>query len=379
MQIPWVIDEHTKIKHALLKRYISPWMKILYQIQSNMNFPEILIYVDAFAGPGLYFIDESKNTTCNGSPIIVAKAANEYIKQKSSRKFYMYCMDKKKECFDMLRNELAKENIYNQKWVVFNAEFKDIIDNVLVEIDREGLEGQPMFFFIDPFGYSGYPIKKLGKIMKFPRAELFINLMVYDLVRFCEEDKFEKNITELFGNKKFKKINDISLKEERHSFLLNLYYQSLKDYAGAKYIMPFRVNTPNRGTRPRYYLIHASKNLKALKVMKDGMAKYSESQYNFEAIGINSEQMSLFEDPDKVELIERIKSYCKEQHPAKVEYNNVQDWAYANTNGVDKTIKEALIHLEKNKKIKIERLPRQRSNTVTEGAKIQFIKGLFDE
>ena len=59
--------------------------------------------------------------------------------------------------------------------------------------------------------------------------------------------------------------------------------------------MPFRINTLGQKTRPRYYLIHVSRNLKALKVMKDTMGRISDVPYRFEAVGVKTDQMSLFE------------------------------------------------------------------------------------
>ena len=61
------------------------------------------------------------------------------------------------------------------------------------------------------------------------------------------------------------------------------------------------------------------------------------------------------------------------QYPNDVDYNVIEDWAYANTNGISGSIKEALISLEKGKKLKINRKPGQHSNTVTSGARILFL------
>jgi len=33
VEIPWIIDEHTHIKHALLTKYIDPWMAIFFAVR----------------------------------------------------------------------------------------------------------------------------------------------------------------------------------------------------------------------------------------------------------------------------------------------------------------------------------------------------------
>jgi len=76
MEIPWIIEPQTIIKHQLLEQYISPWMAILFSTQERFNNPETLLYFDVFCGPGIYYTDRTKTTTCNGSPLIVAAIAD---------------------------------------------------------------------------------------------------------------------------------------------------------------------------------------------------------------------------------------------------------------------------------------------------------------
>lgn len=332
MKIPWVIKEQTMVKHELLRQYIDPWMIILFNNQEKYKKQELLLYFDGFSGPGVYYTDNAKNVTCPGSPIIVAEIANKHIMDKPGRKVTMFCIDSKKECVDMLREKLSDLNVYQQRWEVHHAKFDEKIHSILDEMEKGCLCDQPMFFFIDPLGYTGYPINTLKRILEYPRAELFINFMIYDIIRFCEQDKFETRLSDQFGHEKFKGIKTIRNPEEKQSYIINLYCESLRELASAEYVMPFRVNTFGQKTRPRYYLIHVSKNLKALKVMKDTMGKVSDVSYRFEAVGLKTDQMSLFEDPGKIGLKDRMENFCITQYPNDVDYNVIEDWAYANTN-----------------------------------------------
>lgn len=374
MEIPWVIPEQTKIKHQLLKNYIATWMAILFSQQENFGFPQRLIYLDGFSGPGIYYEDETKSSTCLGSPLLVAEIANKFLEAKPKREIAILCLDKHRECVDMLNSKLNEFNKYNQNWKAYSAEFDEAINSLIDAIEDKGVDMPPMFCFIDPFGYTGFPMTTLKRLLKYPLTELFINFMIYHIVRFCEEENRESQLEELFGCPDFKKVNKTSDSEEKQHYLVNLYCEQLRNTAGAKYVMPFRINTPEKGARPKYYLIHASNNKKALKVMKDNMAKVSETPYNFVAIGI-SPQESLFEDPDKVTLRQRIREYCDNNYPSELDYTEVEEWAYANTNGYSKTIKQALIDLETAEIISIKRKPRQRKNTVTEGAIIACTGG----
>jgi hypothetical protein len=81
--------------------------------------------------------------------------------------------------------------------------------------------------------------------------------------------------------------------------------------------------------------------------------------------------MSLFENPDKVALRDRIEELCRNAK-GEVDYGDIEDWAYAKTTGVAKTIKEALVELEHDGKVVIKRQPGQRKNTVVSGARIRI-------
>jgi len=371
MEIPWIINEQTKVKHNLLNSYIKKWAGILYNQQVRMGLPEILVYIDGFAGPGLYWNNEAKENTCSGSPVIVAKTANQYIDNKPSRRFIIIGIDKSIECVQILQKELNKINRHNQYWKSIHAEFDNVFNSLLNDLESKKFTLPPMFVFIDPFGFSGFPMNTLKRILKYERAELFINFIIYDIIRFLNER--EEYMNDLFACTDFKEANEFSSSEKKQNFLINLYCKQLKDIAKAEYVMPFRINTPNQGTRPKYYLIHASKHIKALKEMKDSMAKHSDCEYKFEAIGLTDSQFELFENPDKIILKERLIDFLKNGSKKQIEFTNLENWAYANTNGIKKTIQNALIELEKEKIIEIERHPRQRKSTVTEGAIISVL------
>ena len=372
VEIPWIIDEHTRIKHALLTKYIDPWMAIFFAVQTKQGREQKVVYFDGFCGPGIYYNDESKTEECCGSPLLVAEVANKYLDEDPKRSVIMHCVDRNAQCTEMLKKKIDKLNRHNQDWQVHNAEFVDKVNEVLDLFDQTDLQHQPLFFFIDPHGYSGYPMKTLERLLAYPRTELFVNFMVYDIVRFWEQERSEEGMMALFGTDDFKKVAECTTPEQKYAFFVNLYSSCLLE-AGAQYVMPFRVNTPSQGTRPRYFLIHASKAIRALKTMKNNMAKVSDAPYRFEAIGLVSGQMSLFENPDKVALRERIEELCRNAK-GEVDYDEIENWAYANTIGVAKTIKEALVELEHDGKVSIKRQPGQRKNTVVSGARIRADK-----
>jgi three-Cys-motif partner protein len=370
-EIPWVIGEQTKVKHQLLRKYIDPWMKILLAYQSKKNLREQLIYIDGFSGPGVYWRNNLKRAKCWGSPLIVANVAKKYIKEKYSRKIYIIGIDKDKECVELLNFYLQRFNInYHQTWVAHQAEFETRINKILDDFEAKGLSNPPIFFFIDPFGYTGFSMSTLKRILHYPMVELFINFMVYDINRRASDPQFKESLVALFGTSEFLKVDNFIDTEDRVLFLRNLYCNQLLTNGGAEFVMPFRVNTPDQIGRARYFLIHVSKSFTALKLMKDAMASTSDQDYRFEAIGIIKNQENLFENPEKIALRQSLMDHIKSSSSEK-SYDDIEFWAYKTTNGISKTIKLSLVELEDQGSIEIIRKARQQKNTVTSGAFIR--------
>lgn len=88
-EIPWVIEEHTKVKHQLLEDYVTVWMAIMFSQQARLSLKQKLVYIDGFAGPGVYWSDETKSAEIPGSPIIIANKANEFIEKNKTREVYI--------------------------------------------------------------------------------------------------------------------------------------------------------------------------------------------------------------------------------------------------------------------------------------------------
>lgn len=369
-EIPWTIEEHTVIKHRLLDSYLSAWMPILYSQQLRTKKEQKLIYVDGFSGPGEYWCDETKTSKVKGSPVIVAEKANKYLDEDSNRKFLLLAIDSDNRCVQHLEKIISKLNRHNQKWLVLHQSFEDGMNNLFSYLDTATQGNAPMFFFIDPFGYSGFKISTLKKILSYPRTELFINFMHYDINRFLITEHSQEHLYDLFGTDEYKKAEKLN-SDQKTSFLIELYCNQLKKLGGASYVLPFRLNTPGQGTRPRYFLVHASQHIKALKAMKDQMSKLSTQEFRFEAIGISShEQFDLFEPTDENKLKNSLLKHIESVNGDSMLYEEVEEWAYEETAGVSKNIKSKLIELENENKIQINRLPKKRNSTVTEGAKI---------
>ena len=298
-----VYREHTSVKHAILKDYLNAWVPIL----SSWN--KRICYIDGFCGPGSY---EARGSIYNGSPIIALKVAKEF-----SGKAELVCIfiDKNKDYCEALGYRIHELGLEG-KYYIEHAEFEEVITALLDKVANL----VPAFCFIDPFGYSGLPLRVIERFLQRPATEAFINFMYEPISRFITVKAQHPYMDELFGTRKWRYVlgHDFQ-QDEREIFVRDLYHQQLKTCA--KYVWPFQLKDPVRG-RTIYYLFHCTNHRKGIKVMKEVMYRAgTNGTYSYQ--GKESSQMSLFSaEPSIKELDE---SLLDKFAGSKVTFNEIID------------------------------------------------------
>jgi len=344
----WEYREHTKVKHILLRKYLVAWIPIL-----GRRNPQIC-YFDGFAGRG-----ECTDRT-SGSPLIaleVADSLSHYF-----GKLTCFFIEKEPENFKNLEKVLERERLKIQSWQKIkvekeNDEFANVINGIFEYLEKEKSILAPSFFFVDPFGFSGIPFTAIKKILENPKTEVFFTFMVRDIARFIQLPELENIFNKLFGTNKWRNILDSSQKPE--IALINLYREQLHEAANAGYSWPFRVCTSEK-VQTLYYLLHVTNNFKGHSIMKNIMFNQS-AEGNFAYLGpeevIARTQMRLFD----IHSIQDLKEYLLERFKEKIlGYEEIQEqvctpW-YTEPPYIDKHYRKALKELEKEGKVKVNRI-----------------------
>ena len=259
----WDIEPHTIAKHAILKRYFDGWLPIL---TSTIG---AVLFIDGFAGPGVYRGGQP------GSPIIVLKAAKGHTAKIRGRVDFLF-VEKHQRRFESLRVEVAKLGPLpgNFPVILQQGKFEDL-ETQIDEVHGRGRVLIPTLAFIDPFGFTGFPMRLIAKLMKNPRTEVIITLMVRDLDRFGS--LLETQANELFGGDEWKQCQPITAAVSRRTCLVAKYRERLRD-AGANYTLAFEMADVNGNTI--YYLVYGTTHPKGMQVMKDAMV-YVDKTMNY--------------------------------------------------------------------------------------------------
>jgi three-Cys-motif partner protein len=274
MGVVWPIEPHTLKKHEILRRYLDAWLGILGQSQAK------IIYVDGFAGPGGYAGGEP------GSPIIaIDRAISHELAARIRAKIVFHFVELDPARAQNLRGELAKrwpEAVLKKRRIryqVYAQEFASNFSAILDRLEADDAKLAPTFAFLDPFGFSGIPMKLIARILQYKRCEVLVTFMEGFVNRFADPTKSEA-LTELFGSNRWEEGLEIASPEKRKDFWIGLYRTSLHELGGAKFVTSFEML--NRFNQTEYYLVYGTNHWKGLEVMKEAMWKVDPTgQYSF--------------------------------------------------------------------------------------------------
>ncbi len=257
----WSIAPHTAAKLGLVGAYLEPWFAIL----SRGGFPHV-VYVDGFAGPGRYSGGE------DGSPVIALKALASHGHQLRSA-FEFHFVERDRRTVEALKAniEVLREQglILPSTSVTVHSQqsFEDVYERAIAPRLAQ-LAGAPGFVLVDPFGWTGIPMRIMTDLLKRPSTELLVNFMFEEINRFLAHKDQRENFDALFGCKDWHKAEELS-GHVRKNFLHDLYRQQLHRVAGARYVRSFEMLN-DRGASD-YFLFFATQNLLGLQKMKEAM------------------------------------------------------------------------------------------------------------
>jgi|GEM_PF-322429 len=336
----WEYKEHTRVKHIILKKYLETWINILGKDRK-------VCYFDCFAGRGKY----SDGT--EGSPLIALKAAADLMSKRSHiKEIELTFIEKDKNNYQNLLNVLIEELKSNRdkySGIKINEAINDEFINAVPVILKNYKKLPPSFFFIDPFGFNGIPMKIIQNILSIPKTEVFINFMIRDVNRFLNSPNHLHSIEELYG---LDNVNTTIISKfphlDRELALLELYQQQLHEQAGVNYTFPFKVSEDEK-KQTTYYLIHATNHPLGCEIMKEIMYNAG-TRGRFGFLGPEEGQMAL-SNYDLKELKEYLMNTFSKQ---TVSFKEIILKTVDKTPFVKKEYKQALVELENEEKIFIE-------------------------
>ncbi len=270
----WDINPHTEKKHEILRRYLDQWLPILGQTRGR------IVYLDGFAGPGVYSKGEP------GSPLIAIDCATRHIlagKFRAELIFYFIEADHaraenlRKVLADRYPPALLAER--RIKYSITEARFAEELSGILTSMEQENRQLAPTFAFLDPFGFSGLPMRLIARLLRYDACEVLITFMEGFVNRFADQS-LAPTMDELFGDDVWRQGLALEEPSAREAFWLNTYQKKLAEIGGAPLVRSFGM--VNKFNQTEYFLVYGTKHWKGMQAMKEAMWKVDKTgQYQF--------------------------------------------------------------------------------------------------
>jgi three-Cys-motif partner protein len=258
----WVYSQHAAAKHEILRRYLGAWLPIL-----GSRHPKLVIY-DGFAGRGRYRDGE------DGSPVLTFKRACEAVEAGRPQEVSIRCVESDRDNYLYLSGvigELKHEGVS----IDARQDRFDVVANEVADFEQQVRRQRgrvpPIFFFADPFGFSGIHLETLGRLLAVKRWEALLTFMVRDMRRFLDQPNSEAPLSEFFGGSSWRECAGAG---DREQCLLLCFSRTVRERQIARFATPFRVFEDER-RQTLYYLVHLTNEPLGMREMKKAMVKTS--------------------------------------------------------------------------------------------------------
>jgi three-Cys-motif partner protein len=292
----WPAEPHTLAKHELLRRYLAAW----YPILTQQGYHARVVFIDGFAGPGVYQSGEE------GSPIVALRTLVQHGAFSSMKgRFVFLFIEREEERMENLKVEIAAfwasmggqpENIVV---MAERGEFEQVTGSLLASLKESGNTLAPTVAFVDPFGFAGVSLDAICRLTSFPRCEVIFSFMYDSLNRWVTHptDSIHEHLRSLFGSEAYLDVVGLAPRE-RKTFLHDLYKRQLLEVGNFKYVLEFEM--VDRRGKSVYSLFFGTRHIRGLEAMKSAMWSLDPSG-EFRFSDRHAGQTSLFGEAINVE------------------------------------------------------------------------------
>jgi len=251
--------EQTQTKHYILRSYLQA---LAFKV---LHFSDIT-YVDGFSGPW-----ETRTSDFSDSSFMIAirvlKDAQSRIEEITGirRRIRCYFSETGSDAYAKLEKSVSELNKPAEGFEIrtFHGRFEDAI----VDIDHF-IGGSFPLIFIDPTGWTGYPLPKIKRLFDRPKAEVLINFMHSFVQRFVNSGNEDTiaSLDPILGGPGWHDRLDKEL--PRGMAVERLFRESLKATGNFRFVVSTRIDKPTINM-PHFFLAYGTKTYDGSKVFRD--------------------------------------------------------------------------------------------------------------
>lgn len=251
--------EQTAAKHYILRRYLQA---LAFKVLPHWE----VTYVDGFSGPWKSNTADFSDTSFMIALQVLKDAQNVIFERDGKRpKVRCFFSENDPAAYAQLAHAVARFHNPAEFFEVktYCGAFVDAIDEIEHFIGRSF----PLIF-IDPTGWTGYPLEKIKQLFARPKAEVLLNFMYDHVNRFAGVDDPEiiVHFDEILGGPGWRERLDPHLK--RGPAVEKLFRQTLKAAGNFDYVVSTKIDKATID-RPHFFIVYGTKNPTGLSVFRD--------------------------------------------------------------------------------------------------------------
>lgn len=251
--------EQTEAKHFILRRYLQ---ELAFKVLRHWD----ITYVDGFSGPW-----ESRTADFSDTSFMIAisvlKDAQERIRAETGKRRKVRCFfsENNQDAFTQLQAAVASHHSPSDGFEI--QTFLGDFENAVTDIQALIGDSFPLIF-IDPTGWTGYPLEKIKPLFARPKCEVLINFM-YDFVNRAASMPDEKTVASLdpiLGGPGWIERLDKSL--PRGAAVEKLFRETLGSAGDFAYVVSTKIDK-STADRPHFFIAYATKDRNGLKAYRE--------------------------------------------------------------------------------------------------------------
>jgi three-Cys-motif partner protein len=250
--------EQTKAKHYILRHYLQA---LAFKVLRNWD----IAYVDGFSGPWKSNTPDFSDTSFMIA-IGVLKDAQRVVREQTNRTPKIRCFFSEKDpaAYRQMVDAVAPFHRPDEGFEIktYPGEFVEAVSEIRAFVGN--------FFpliFIDPTGWTEYPLTKIASLFSANKVEVLINFMYGHINRFIShpDEKITASLDPILGGPGWKERLDPSLKPG--PAVEKLFRETLKAAGNFGYVISTRIDK-NTEDRPHFFLAYGTKDRNGLKAFR---------------------------------------------------------------------------------------------------------------
>jgi three-Cys-motif partner protein len=257
---PYVEREQTKVKHFILRHYLQA---LAFKV---LTFSDIT-YVDGFSGPWETKTEDFSDSSFKIAITVLRDAQKQILAQTGvNRRIRCFLSEKSPEVFAQLDKAVANFHQPEERFEIktYCGRFEDAVD-----IIRTFIGSSFPLIFIDPTGWTGYPLDAIGSLFRYRKCEVLINFM-YDFInRFAQskDEEITRSMAPILGGSNWPERLDPNIHRSGLA-VEKLFRETLKRAGNFEFVISTKIDRAT-AERPHFFIVYGTKSPDGLKAFRE--------------------------------------------------------------------------------------------------------------